>query len=329
MRIVDGNLRIGLAEGGEIELKGGQLAVLAGRVEEGKTAFALSLAAAANSWGRYPVFYCCGCAEDDRWLTTIDPFIDPACACDILYDNEHALDDVDIPLCFSDTAFGLVDRICAACRKSRGAAGEKTKLIVVDDLSRIRSGSRPRSGTQKPASLESFRASHRELVEDAMRKLKKLAQTLDAAVLLLSDCGGRYDQPGRAPLLSDISETVAKGADMVWILDRDLTAPEGHRLKPPADIKGRPATVHVLKSADGRTGTFSLQWIPRSVSFLFDPPNVHNPEFAPLRHWNELRSWRQQLEKRRLQRATRRAREAQDAAKTYSTPQELWDELGV
>ena len=324
MRIVDGNLRIGLEEGGEVELKRGQLTLLAGRMDEGKTALALSLAAAANSWGKCPVaYFSLGMGRNDivenRWLATIDPYLDSQSAADIIWDDEHALEGIDIPFRYFRNIFAPnPEALCDQLREFLRApdAGEKPRLIVVDALQKIGDGG--------------YDVGH-VFVEDAMRRLKALAREQDAAVLLLSDCRGRYDQPGRAPLLSDISEIVAKGADIVWILDRDdIWASDERRHRPPADIKSRPARVHVLKRDDGGPdGSFPLEWNERSSSFTFDPPNVHNPDFAPLRHWNGLRSWRQQLEKRRLQRAARKARKAQDAAKTYSTPQELWDELGV
>ena len=284
VKVDNGTLRIDLDEGGAVGLENGRLTVFAARRREGKTAFALSLAAAANASGRLPVLlvsYDHWCLEN-RWFSTIYPLIPPDEAADILYDDEHAMDDVDVPLRVRDS-HGTIEDLRTLCLDAFAAPedGEKPRLIVVDHLQRI--------GCEEDSNLHEF-------ATKSMRVLKSLAAELDVPVLLLVNLwrlhhrvdnglaisrywkGAAmplYRRDDRSPRLSDLPEVVSNGADSVWMLERDLRAPKSEELDPPDDLVPQPAKVHVLKRADGGPpGAFSLKWLPRSASFSFEDSNA-------------------------------------------------------
>lgn len=230
----------------------GEMIVIAARPSVGKTAFALHLARAAATTGRYMLVYSLemqGERLGDRWLLAASSDVSPdhlrtgqLNPGELQRVHEASTELERLPIYIDDNTAVSMDYIRSSAKMQHSKGYCDGIIIDYLQLCNMKTDQHSRNREQE--------------VSQASRKAKMLAKELNVPVLLLSqlnrDCEGR---PDNRPALSDLRESgaIEQDADMVILLYRPAMHGRVTDRKSSLPTEGLGIAI-VAKHRNGETG---------------------------------------------------------------------------
>lgn len=258
---------------GVVQLRNGELVVLAARPSVGKTAFALNVAIRVAA--QQPVLFCSlemnGVAVADRLLSSeaeVDAHRMQNGWLDLL-EHERLMSSASrvsqLALDVDDSctrSMGDIAAISRRVKRRRNGLG----LIVVDYLQLIRP--------------EDYRIPREQQVARIASRLKALARELDVPVLCLAQLNRQSESIGGSrPRLSHLRESgaIEQDADVVLFIHREEMSAQTELEK--ERFRGQ-AELIVAKNRNGPTGTVKLAWRGKYTRFDSCPQDAWGDQKA-------------------------------------------------
>lgn len=237
-------------------LQKSDLIILAARPSEGKTSFAMTVAAnAAIKYGKNVLFFSLeldGVQFTQRLLSSQAQIDQRRLSKGILNSDEikklcASIKPINQAPLFVDDSAGIdVIELMSKARELKRK--NSLDLLLIDNLHLMN------------ADTKEY---HTTAIREITRKLKLLAKELQIPIIALAQLSSKdYDQYRDCPQLSDLRETgsIEQFADMVWFIERQFM--QTHR-----DEDRYKATLIVAKNRNGSTTNIDLSIVPEYMTF--------------------------------------------------------------